>query len=270
MRHGTNTAYITHGCRCMECSRARARHQKRYRLDRARGVARLVDAEPLRQHVEMLMDAGMSSWDITLAAGWKSRNALADALTRKRVRPQTMQRILAVKPQSDRRNRYVDATGSRRRLQALAINGWPYRILTERVGDMDPQTIGHIMSGRTRTIRAWTADAVANLYDELWSVPGPSRKSTTIATRKGWMPALAWDDDTIDDPNAEPHGAGWTPRARDRAALVEDFIEMRRNGTTFAGCAMRLGMTEQSLERALYRAKADGIEIPDFNKENAA
>lgn len=270
MNHGTLTAYVHHKCRCEECRRTHYRYYKRYRMEKIRGVDKLVDPAPMHAHVERLKRAGMSEWDITLAAGWKSRNSLASVLRAEKVTPRTMQRVLAVKPVSDRRNRYVDATGSRRRLQALAVAGWPYRVIAERIGSMCPETIAGVQSGSTRTIRAWVADEVARVYDELWATPGPSPRSATIARRKQWAPALAWDDDAIDDPAAEPHGIDWQPRKRDRAALVEDFAEMRDAGMTFAACAMRLGMTESALERALHRAKADGMTIPEFGKESAA
>ena len=271
MTHGTSYAYVAHKCRCDVCRREHARRQKRYRLDRARGVQRLVDAQPLRDHVAALTAAGMSQWDITIAAGWKSRNALADALRRSKVTPRTMQRVLAVSvPPVSRRNGYVDATASQRRLQALAVMGWPTREIAARLGNLDAQTYVYIANGRTRTIRRRTEDAIAALYDELWDQPGRSARTRTIALRKGWAPPLAWDDDTIADPDAQPHGEHWQPRKRDRAAVVEDFTEMRSAGATFANCAMRLGMTEQALERLLYRAKADGLTVPDFNKENAA
>lgn len=271
MKHGTSTAYMTHKCRCDVCKTAHSKRQKRYRLDRARGVAKLVDAQPLRDHVDALTAAGMSQWDITLAAGWKSRNALADAYRRQKVTPRTMQRVLAVTaPPATRRNGYVDATASRRRLQALAVMGWSTRQIAARLGNLDAQSYQFIQSGRNKTIRRRTEQAIAALYDELWDQRGPSARTSGLAVRKGWLPPLAWDDDTIGDPAATGHGAGWEPRKRDRADLVEDFTEMRRAGTSFAGCAMRLGMTEMALERALYRARNDGFDIPDFGKEEAA
>jgi hypothetical protein len=271
VKHGTSTAYMTHKCRCDVCRTEHSRRQKRYRVDKARGVAKLVDAEPLRDHVDKLYAAGMSQWDITIAAGWKSRNALADAYRRDKVTPRTMQRVLAVTaPPVTRRNGYVDATASRRRLQALAVMGWPTRGIAARLGNLDAQTYVYIQNGRTKTIRRRTEQAIADLYDELWDQRGPAARTRSIALRKGWLPPLAWDDETIDDPAATGHGAGWEPRKRDRDALVEDFTELRRNGATFAACAMRLGMTEKALERALYRARQDGFDIPDFGKESAA
>lgn len=267
MKHGTNYCYTAHKCRCEDCRRARSRHQKRYLYDRARGVQRLVDAAPLREHVQRLTDAGMSQWDITIAAGWKSRNALADAMRRERVTPRTMSRVLAVTvPPVQRRNGYVDATGSMRRLQALSVLGYTTRDIAARLGHMDPQTYIYIANGRTRTIRRRTKQAIADLYDELWSVPGTSARSTIIAIRKGWVPPMAWDDDTIDDPAAEPHGAvsHVVPRSkRTREVLIEDYLDtLGHHGGDIKLAAERLGMAVNSLERALFRAREDGITVP--------
>lgn len=262
MKHGTSTAYVTHKCRCDICRSEHSKRQKRYRLDRARGVQKLVDAQPLRDHVDRLYVAGMSQWDITIAAGWKSRNALADAYRRDKVTPRTLQRVLAVTaPPVERRNGYVDATGSRRRLQALAVMGWSTRRIAAHLGNLDAQTYQFIQSGRNRTIRRRTAEAIAGLYDELWDKPGPSDRTRSHALRKGWVPPLAWDDEEIDRPEATPHGDGWQPRKRDRAALVEDVAELQSHGLPLPAIAQRLGMTEVALERALYRAKADDYDI---------
>lgn len=264
MKHGTSTAYLTYGCRCEVCVTTHSKRQKRYRLDRARGVERLVDAQPLRDHVDALTAAGMSQWDITIAAGWKSRNALADAYRRSKVTPRTLQRVLSVTaPPVSRRNGYVDATGSRRRLQALAVMGWPTRRMAAMLGNLDPQTYQYIQSGRTRTIRRRTAEDIADLYDRIWDQPGPSRKSASIAKSKGWVPPLAWDDDDIDNPDATPHGGEWVPRtSAQREQLIEDFLDTWDHHLGDVEIAAnRLGMSQQAMERALHRARAAGYDV---------
>ena len=264
MKHGTSTAYLQHACRCDACRTAHARRQKRYRLDRVRGVQRLVDAQPLREHVDKLTAAGMSQWDITIAAGWSSRNALADAYRRARVTPATLARVLAVQaPPVSRRNGYVDATGSRRRLQALAVMGWPTRSIARELGNLDPQTYQYIQSGRTKTIRRRTAQDIAELYDRLWNQTGPSARSAELARAKGWVPPLAWDDECLDDPAAKPHAGRWSPQTlRDREQVVEDFLDTwdhHRGQVDIA--AHRLGMKPSALEQALRRANRDGADV---------
>jgi hypothetical protein len=205
----------------------------------------------------MLMAAGMSFRAISLTAGYTSRNALADSMTRSRVRPATMARILAVNPKRDnRRDAYVDATGSRRRLQALAVNGWPSRNLAKQLGHKDPATIQNIASGKTPTIRLRTKDAIRDLYERLWDQPGPSVRAANLAKAKGWMPALAWDDDLIDRPDHQPEdvrrgkvnggGSGIT---------LEDIEEAREQGyETAQQVAWRLGVSRDAVQQILSRA----------------
>ena len=257
MKHGSLTAYAKHGCRCEPCRAAAARASKAWRRDNYLGIVKLVDAQPLKDHVAMLMASGMSFRAIALTAGYTSRNALADSMTRSRVRPATMARILAVSPNRDnRRDGYVDATGSRRRLQALAVNGYSTRDLAGRLGHKHAATVQDIASGKTPTVRYRTMDAIRDLYEELWDKPGGNDRSASIARSKGWLPALAWDDDLIDRPDHEPQdvrrigisggGSGVT---------LEDIEEARDQGyRTAREIGWRLGLTQTAVQQILCRA----------------
>ena len=257
MNHGSLTAYAKHGCRCEPCRAAAAKASKAWRRDHYLGIVKLVDAQPLKDHVAMLMAEGMSFKAIALTAGWSSRNALADAMTRNRVMPRTLARVLAVHPELDnRRDAYVDATGSARRLQALAINGWPTRNLAARLGHKDPATIQHIANGTTPTIRLRTKDDIRRLFDELWDQPGPSKRTADIAKARGWSPALAWDDDLIDRPDHEPEDVR---RAKVNGGgsgiTLEDIEEAREQGyVTAQQIGWRLGVSRWSVQQILSRA----------------
>lgn len=213
VQHGTLTCY-TRGCRRDECRRAAWRHNKGLRVRIMRGEPRLVDAEPMREHVAQLLAAGMSFRAISLAAGWKSRNALDEALKRSRVLPRTFNRVMAVTMDSDRRpTGYIDATGARRRLQALAAIGWDSSTVAHRLGQKHGTTVVHVRNGRQPRLRRSTADAIAALYEELWDQPGPSARARTDAAQRRWAPPMAWDDETIDDPAARARGLGRGPRS---------------------------------------------------------
>ena len=256
-RHGTLTAYAKHGCRCEPCRAAAAKASKAWRRDNYLGIVKLVDAQPLKDHVAMLMAAGMSFRAIALTAGWSSRNGLADAMTHKRVKPRTLARVLAVKLDSDnRRDAYTDATGSRRRLQALAVNGWSSYYLGERLGHAQPATVQDIAKGKTLTIRLRTKHAIKDLYDELWDQPGTNLRAANIAKGKGWLPALTWDDDLIDRPEHEPAdvrrkgisgvGSGIT---------LEDIEEAREQGYgTAEQIGWRLGVSRDTVQQILSRS----------------
>lgn len=227
--HGWLNGKARNGCKCPDCRASRVRACKRWRLDKLQGRVHLVDAQPIRDHVAALLAQGMSFRAITFAAGWTSRNALRSALDSPRVRPETLARILAITPASeDRPMTYVPAIGTRRRLQGLAVLGWPSRTLAARLGFGDHSTILDIQNGTTSSIRRATADGVAALYGELWSTLGPSIRTAAIAEKRGWAASIAWDDDTIDLRQSRPH------RIRDDWRDSLRALADRRNGLVVA------------------------------------
>jgi hypothetical protein len=257
VRHGILTSYAKHGCRCEPCRAAAAKASKAWRRDNYLGVVKLVDAQPLKDHVAMLMAAGMSFRAISLTAGYTSRNALADSMTRSRVRPATMARILAVNPQRDnRRDAYIDATGSRRRLQALAVNGWSTRNLATQLGHKHATTVQDIASGKTPTIRLRSMDAIRDLYERLWDQPGPSQRTAAIAKGKGWLPALAWDDDLIDRPEHEAEDVRRRGVSGGGSGItLEDIEDARQQGYESAEqIGWRLGASRDAVAAIISRA----------------
>lgn len=132
-----------------------------------------------------------------------------------------------------RRRRYlrhaplsVDATGGRRRIQALAAIGWS---LAEQSALMGlERSAAHAI-----TTRSWlwpgTAERIRALYDKLAMTPGPSVRARNEAARRGWFPPLAWDDDAIDDPAARP-SAGTNLRRVDGRAFDEVAVQRAMHG----------------------------------------
>lgn len=268
MRHGTVAAYTTGACRCEQCRTAQRRYLKRWHLDRLQGApSRKVDAAPVHAHLRALMDAGMTPNAICHAAGWKSRNSIVSITRQTSVLRATADKVLAITPVDTRPHGYIDATGTRRRLQALAVNGWPHRLLAAQLG-ADAKGTLTVQNGTTRTVRRATAHAVAALYDELWDQPGPSRRSRTCALRNGWLPPLAWDDDTIDDPQATPDTGTATAAShgRPRQHVIEDYLDTwDHHGGDLRLAADRIGMTWAALTQAVMRAKREGADITWHN-----
>lgn len=144
----------------------------------------------------------------------------------------------------------VDRTGTVRRVQALARLGWPVLFVQQQAGF----SRSYDLMNPHRAIRRANADRVAAIYDRLSMTPGPSRRAAARAERLGWVPPLAWDDDLIDDPAAEPYRAhpprpGWDEH---RWADVEHLTAM---GLSPAEIAPRLGIGLDALHKALRRRR---------------
>ena len=155
----------------------------------------------------------------------------------------------------------VDATGTRRRVQALVRIGWSLKELADRLGTRFQNV--HDLTVRAKVRRA-TAAKVAALYDELSMIPGPSVKSKQYAIRRGWPPPLSWDDDPgpggIDDPAARPmHNARGTtigqPRDLDRE---EQVMRLTRAGLSAKEIALRLRMHQRQVVRIRTRYRKEG------------
>lgn len=93
--------------------------------------------------------------------------------------------------------------GTARRLQALLAVGWSTKQLGELLGCSGGQVGQWIRSER---VYSSTVEKVAAMYAEVSHLPPPHYRLRTVrlAEKFGWPPPAAWDDDTIDDPNAVP------------------------------------------------------------------
>lgn len=110
----------------------------------------------------------------------------------------------------------VDATGTRRRLQALAAAGWPLAVAGKRLG-WNRSRVNAAM--RQRRVTAATAEKVRRVHDELWDkryVPSTRGERTAVtatlahARRMRW--ACFWNDP--DNPEERPKGRRRPPVAR--------------------------------------------------------
>jgi len=218
IEHGTLTGYTSRKCRCELCRAASAAWRRNVTRQSAYGRWQpYVDAEPVRIWVRELMAFGIGWRRIANLAGVAS-SAVSYLLygdsdkgypPARRLRPDTARKLLAVTKTVDNIGRWVDAAGSRRRLQALACLGWTNKAMSCRVS-MTEHALGDICSGRRAQVVPGTAQAIARLYDSLWKVMPPETTAMEIraaqiarryAAKNGFLPALAWDDDLIDLPD---------------------------------------------------------------------
>lgn len=99
------------------------------------------------------------------------------------------------------------AIGTIRRIRALNRLGWSSYALSARLGKA-PCYVHSIV--RKQQVTRRTAAVIRRLYDEL-SMTIPPETASTIRTRNhairsGWLPPLAWDDETIDLPETARTG----------------------------------------------------------------
>lgn len=230
---------------------------------RRRGaIPGLVDREPARQHLEVLRAAGVTRETIARVSGvpLPTIQNLSRTHAPKRITEATSSAILAVEPVRANMTLRIDATGSRRRLQALAAIGWTLGGLAAHAG-CTKQWIAEIR--RAERVRAETAEMVTRLFAELHATPGPSSRAAELARRAGWALPMEWDDD-IDDPAAQPvrsrrKGAGQRDAAEERREAVAAWLDDPRPESLPAGPRARLhdrgGLTKGTAEQLAHRLR---------------
>lgn len=267
--HGTRNAYVLDRCRCRACRDAAATYERRRAKDRAYGRDAYVDATPVRDHVHHLQARGMGWKRIADAANlersvvWKLLygDPTRGQTPTKRVMPKTRDALLAVNLDLAP-GLTIDGTGTRRRLQALVTLGWSISELGRRL-DTLPSNLATTIHGH-KEVTVATAAKVTALYDQLWDVtPPPSGRHGSVpararayAARKGWAPPLAWDDETIDDPQATPFVDGPTDITRSGTGRVnvDSLTDCAHEwGLTMQQAADRLGVRRGSIDYALRR-----------------
>jgi hypothetical protein len=242
-----------------DADRARdTRYAKWRALRQAQGIKLTFDAGPVREHVARLRAAGLSEREIAAASG-VPRTTLRRLPTVAIVMRRTALALQAVRPE-DASPQFVDAAGSRRRLQALATLGHSLRSLSGHLG-LCSAAIHLIQSGKRGRVSASTAATIRQVYDRLWDAPAPTetrgeRISATstraAAAARQWVPPLAWDDETIDDPAAQPDLGEASPSQVD----LEEVEHLRAGGVSDEDIARRMGVQVSAIERAEFRAMA--------------
>lgn len=278
--HGTHACYVLDRCRCVPCRDANTAYER----DRVRQHAYgrwvgLVDAEPSRRRVQQLRDQGYGLKTIALRVR-VSHGALTKLMygidgrpPSRRVTPDVERRILAFQPTVDALadGATLEACGAARRLRALVAIGWSQTKLADRVG-ITLANLNLIALGKQTRVTARVHRAVTNVYDELWNTPpvAADRWAAASITRAkqtaaghGWPPPLAWDDDTIDEPDATPEGIRTgQPRPIGTGVDADDIIWWLEQEplATAEQIGGRFGLTRGAVRVALARAgRADQI-----------
>lgn len=256
-----------------------------------------VPSEPVRAHVRAIQAQGMSYRAIEKALNlpecafkhlmWGTNGRPPSRKTR----TETAEVVLGFWPSADDFPDYarIDPTGTRRRVQALATLGWTHVYLAGQVG-VAPTNFRRAMCQERVTARF--ARAVHQIYNELWMrapqehevSEGMVVRTVRAARRKNWPGPLAWDDDTIDNPQAQPQTDAVQPvvtegtnvaarwllgesvilGSEDRKQVVQHLFEWTE--LTKEEIGARLEMTpaaaEKIWERLKKQARVEGRPVP--------
>lgn len=265
------TCYNLHQCRCTPCIEHRAETDERRKKDRAYGRydSGLVDATPVREHILALCEFGIGYKRIAQLSGvgitpvrsliWGRQDpGPRYGELPKRVTREKAERILAVQMTFENLagGAKVSATGTHRRIQALAARGWSLRKISARLNI----TEGNFWALQQRDqVTADTHRRMAAIYEELWDQEPPhdewhSRAAYTralnFAGRRGWLPPLAWDDiDT--DPDPEPSTDA--PQTTGADAFLEDVEFLLEAGEASEQIAIILGRKPGAIAKLAER-----------------
>jgi hypothetical protein len=198
------------------------------RAMRAKGISLRVPAAPATRHLRMLRDtyhvsvatmadmAAVSQGTIVnLLRGHGPETPQGKPLTAHR---DTVQRVLTLpvpatplRPPGDRRGPRLPSAGAIRRIEILALKGYPLKWMANEYLGMKRPTVLHYLIAEF--VHAKTFDKVCSMYDDLkdknpddFGVSKHSQaQASTFAQRRNAAPETCWDD--IDDPDAI---AEWT------------------------------------------------------------
>lgn len=216
-------------------SRNRGLCHKHYVTAPVRGY---VDPTPSRERIKLLRERGMTL--SMIAEQGVSKFGVRCIETQPRIRALTEQKVFAIPvPKPLRTRADVDATGTRRRIQALLAIGYTQALIAAELG-VSQRSVSAFT--HRDFVTAETRAAIAEVYSRWCMTPGPSRLSRDRAKAAGWVPPLAWDD--IDDPAEKPQ----MPKNRLRL-FPERLAELEYLNIPRSRMPEMLGIDRESFER---------------------
>ncbi|WP_193317995.1 MULTISPECIES: helix-turn-helix domain-containing protein [Streptomyces] len=243
------------GCGCEPCMAAARRYDGWRRLrNLSPDTALTVPAGPVAEHLHRLRTAG-AGWRQLQAATGCSSSTISAILNGELawVRRDTARRITALQPgDAVPGRRLVDATGTRRRLRALAAIGHTITAISGYSG-VDAGLLQELTAGRRPHVSRDVAGRVATAYREMATSPGGNQRAINRAQRGSWPNPEFWEDwGGIDDPQApecEP-AASEQPRY---AVIAENAMWLEQQGHSRQQAAERLGVSRDYVNQAIRR-----------------
>ncbi|MGW4121377.1 hypothetical protein [Nocardia sp. NPDC004711] len=222
-----------------------------------------VPADAVRAHVEAMAAAGVNQNQLAKLTGvaQPSLSRIMATGPEKKIATWVEAAVLAV-PVPERAAEVTTDTalvpilGARRRFQALVASGYPAAQLARELGvTRTNRTIHSLMGQRadsdgrvTHEISAERERAVKTLFDRFQMTPGPSAQSRALGERRGWPLPMEWDEHALDDPNARPVRARWTPGSAWEERR-EQVTALTARGLTEDEIADRLGINPRQVAR---------------------
>lgn len=254
-----------------------------------------VRGAPVRRHIEALQAVGMGRRRISDLIGVAPHvitsilrgTPCRDVPPPPTVPAQLARRVLTIPidPYLCANTALIPAVGTHRRLQALVHHGWSLNRVAGQLG-VYVDTLINLLDNEH--VHARTARAVRTLYDQLWDQAPPHRTrqergavtlARRMAARNGWHPALAWDDDSIDDPAAAPQDTAEVNDPEPDELAVSLLLSGRRRFTDLApvdrraavqrliaqglsshACARHLRTTARAINTHLDHHRIDGLQ----------
>jgi len=276
-RHGQRAAYVKDRCRCTACTAANTDASRTSTRRQALGhPGPLVDAGAVRAHLAQLRRACIGYEQIARLSGTSATHIreIAGAVARsgnrppiRRIRRDLARRLLTIEPIPAHRAAHcqVDATSTRRRLQALVAIGWSPDTLADRLG-RTPADLRRTLACPT-TVTERTARHIRDIYDQLWDTQPPratpaQRQAAELArahaASHGWPPSLAWDDI---DTDLRPHVGPATPSSQANPDHLDEIALER----AVAGDGILLGdLSPAEQTEVVHRLTQRGKSIRDI------
>ena len=247
-RHGTYAGVKAHAragiAMCDDCFEANYIYSKRMRLRVAKGERNRL---PL----------GDDAWEV-LTTYTGTQLAEATGINRN-----VIYRLQATSPEKIVTRATRDAIlgarwpwttiGIQRRVQALYALGWTAAQIGRECGVRhDP--ILRLMQRDAEFVRHEYAAKVVEVYERLAMAPAPESRAATrirrLARERGYVPPLAWDDIDTDEAPVTTSTRTTYPAAD----LVAEYEFLTGGGVAHGHALEQLGVSDDALERARYRA----------------
>jgi hypothetical protein len=196
-------------CSRPHCLRALRRHGlclPHWKSSIALGLNGLTDSATVHEHIGRLRVLQWSDIGIAHMAG-VAHSTVPHVLASTQVQRATERAFLSVPlvPYTSRKVT-IPVVGLVRRRDALACLGWPLVVLAPMAGTTAQAVCNAQRRGQ---VSVPLHNRFAAVYDGIQNVKGPSETVALQARNKGLYPPIVWDEDTIDDPAAQPNLTGF-------------------------------------------------------------